>query len=450
MALLHGQKETFREVRLRAGSVLLLLVFAVTVFVSVDGCGKREETNGKVQLTYWSSTNPDEITLAEELTREWNEAHPDTQVILQPLPEGRSGEEVLIVASAGRTTPDICSNVSPTITPLLAKTNALFPLDMFADGRSFIRDRLPDNMEGTFVNTNGKLYQIPWKGNPIMVQYNVGLLRDVGVKHLPRTWSEWNDAADRVTRDTNGDGRPDIWMADIQVESEWRRRLFDFYTFYIAASNGGTLLKDGKVDFDNPTAVAVFSFFAEGFNRGWYPRTILSGDQFLQEHFAAHVTGPWNIAHTERFKPKGMEYAFGPIPVPDTMKHSTYTFGDPKSIGIFSTCKHPEAAWAFAKHLISRKADLMLLETTNQLPLRRGLLTDSLYKHYFNRNPMMLPFAEKVPTTVGFDQNTALQEVFDAVDGAFDEASIHNAVDPAEAIHRAAQRSRHILSMRGG
>ncbi|MFH0881355.1 MAG: extracellular solute-binding protein [bacterium] len=428
----------------------ILALAGMVLLLSISGCRGGRDSVSTVKLTYWSSTNPEEIKLSERLTQEWNQAHPDTQVILQPLPEGRSGEEVLIVASAGGTTPDICSNVSPTITPLLAKANALLPLDIFEDGRSFIRERLPEGMEKTFVNSDGKLYQIPWKGNPIMVQYNVGMLRDVGVTKLPRTWSEWNAAAARVTRDTNGDGRPDNWMADIQVESEWRRRLFDFYTFYIAATNGCTLLKDGQVDFDNPIALAVFSFFAEGFNRGWYPRTILSGDQFLQQHFAAHVSGPWNIAHTERFKPEGFEYAFGPIPVPDTMRQSLYTFGDPKSIGIFSTCEHPEAAWEFVKHLISRRSDLLLLEVANQLPLRRDLLTDSLYKDYFQRNPMMLPFAEKVPTTIGFDQNTALQEVFDAVDGAFDEGAIHNAVDPADAIRHAAERSRHILRMRGG
>ncbi len=449
--LIRARQESDSSDAKSAGrTALFLMAVGILGVMLANGCAAEKSSTSRVRLTYWSSTNPDEIRLSEQLTQEWNEAHPDTQVILQPLPEGRSGEEVLIVASAGGTTPDICSNVSPTISPLLAKANALIPLDRFSDGRSFIHDRLPEGMDSIFVNSDGKLYQVPWKGNPIMVQYNLGLLKQVGITELPRTWSEWNYAAARVTRDTDGDGNPDVWMADIQVESEWRRRLFDFYTFYIAASNGRMLLKNGQVDFNNKIAEAVFTFFAKGFNEGWYPRTILSGDQFLQQHFAAHVTGPWNIAHTERFKPKGFEYGFGPIPVPDTMQASVYTFGDPKSIGIFSTCKHPEAAWEFVKYLISRRADMLLLEVANQLPLRRGLLTDSLYENYFKRNPMMLPFAEKVPTTVGFDQNTALQEVFDAVDGAFDEAAIHNAVTPKVALMRAAQRSHHILSARGG
>lgn len=416
----------------------------------MTGCRSSSPVGDGVRLVYWSSTNPDEIALAEQLTSEWNAAHPDTQVVLQPLPEGRSGEEVLIIAAAGNTTPDICSNLPPVIVPLLARAGSLVPLDRFPDGRAKMEARLPEGSLRDYIGSDDSLYQIPWKGNPIMVQYNLGVLRDAGVTQLPTTWGEWNRAAEKVARDLNGDGHLDVWMADIQIDSEWRRRLFDFYVFYIAATDGRTLMEDGKIDFERPEAVAVLDFFREGFQNKWYPQSILVGDMFLQNRFAAHITGPWNIAHTERFKPEGFEYDFGPIPIPDEMDTSRYTFGDPKSIGIFSTSKHPEAAWEFVKYLTSRHADLLLLEKANQLPLRRGLLTDTLYTDYFTQNPHMRLFATRVPFAVGFDQNPALQEVFDAVNSAFDASAIHQVKKPSTALEEAAARSRHILSVRGG
>jgi multiple sugar transport system substrate-binding protein len=414
------------------------------------GCERSSPRGDGIQLVYWSSTNPDEIALAERLTDEWNTAHPDTQVVLQPLPEGRSGEEVLIIAAAGNTTPDICSNLPPVIVPLLAKAGSLVPIDRFESGRATMEQRLPDGSLRDYLHSDDSLYQVPWKGNPIMVQYNLGVLRDAGVTKLPRTWSEWNEAAEKVTRDLNGDGHDDVWMADIQIESEWRRRLFDFYVFYIAATEGRTLLDHGKVDFERDRAQEVLEFFAEGYENGWYPHSILVGDMFLQNRFAAHVTGPWNIAHTERLKPDGFEYDFGPIPIPDDMDTSRYTFGDPKSIGIFSSTKHPEAAWRFVRFLTSRHADLLLLEQANQLPLRRDLLSDTLYADYFNSHPRMRVFATRVPYAVGFDQHPALQEVFDAVNTAFDAAAIHGIKTPGQALKEAAEHSRHILSVRGG
>ncbi|MCF7802512.1 MAG: extracellular solute-binding protein, partial [Candidatus Marinimicrobia bacterium] len=311
-------------------------------------CSSGDSSDSGYLLTYWSSTNPYEIQLAKELVDTWNASRPDAKVKLQPLPEGRSGEEVLIIAAAGGTAPDICSNVPPIIVPLLAKANALVPVDSFGDGRSYLAERIPTELLQTFVALDGQLYQIPWKGNPIMVQYNLGILDEVGFDHLPETWSEWDSLAALVSGDIDGDGRDDRWMADINIISEWRQRLFDFYPFFIAASHGQTLLTNNReINFNRPITERIFEFYARGFREQWYANSIWIGDQFLMGHMAAHITGPWNIAHTERFKPTGFRYAFGSIPVPDGFTGDHYTFGDPKSIGIFSTSQHKQEAWEF-------------------------------------------------------------------------------------------------------
>ena len=426
----------------------LLLLMLPFLFVQCSRTESRE--SGLVTITYWPSTNPYEIELAREMASQWNAVHPDTQVVVQPLPEGRSGEEVLIIAAAGGTAPDICSNVGPVIVPLLAKAGALIPVDRFPGARDFMESRLPEGMISGFVGSDDSLYQIPWKGNPILVQYNDAILREGGFDRPPRTWSEWDTLAARISGDTDGDGRDDRWMADINIVAEWRQRLFDFYAFYIAASGGKTLLTpDGKVDFNNPVAVKVFDFFANGFKKGYYANSIWVGDVFLQGKMAAHVTGPWNIAHTEHMKPEGFEYSFGPIPVPDEFEGKEYTFGDPKSIGIFTTSKHPQAAWNFVHFMLTRQSDLRLLQITNQLPLRRNLLSDSLFVPYFQTNPMMVQFADHVSTTRGFDQNTALQEVFDAVCTSFEAACILGRWDLQMAVEKAGKRSEHLLSLRG-
>jgi len=426
----------------------VVLGFASAVFLY--GCARENTGSQKVVLDYWPSTNPYEIALAEKLVEEWNTLHPDTLVLLQPLPEGRSGEEVLIIAAAGGTAPDVCSNLPPIIVPLLARANALIKIDDFSDGRQFLEDRVPSGLLHNFIALDGNMYQIPWKGNPIMVQYNTGILKEEGIDKIPETWSEFIITARKVTKDRDGNGFYDRWMLDANITAEWRQRLFDFYAFYIAASNGKTLLTDNRyVDFENDDAVKVFDLFALGYEEGWIPYTMFVGDAFLRGAICAHITGPWNIAHTEKRKPEGFEYDFGPIPVPDDYTGGKFTFGDPKSIGIFSTSKHPGAAWEFVKFLISKEADRELLEMCHQLPLRNDLLEDSLYSAYFQNNPKMIKFAELVPFTRGFDQNPALQEVFDAVNQEYDAASIQRMIDSKTAISRAAKRSAKILKARG-
>ncbi|MCB2211666.1 extracellular solute-binding protein [bacterium] len=431
---------------LKSTCKLLLFVAAGLLML---GCSRTQESDG-VRLLMWSATNPQEIDHARALVNAWNEAHPDTLIVLQPLPEGRSGEEVLIIAAAGKTAPDICTNIPPVIAPLLADAGALVPLDSIAGARESIRARMPAELFETFVDGDGLLYQVPWKGNPILIQYNTTMLRACGVEKLPETWSEFATAAEMVVADLDGDGGIDRWMNIINPISEWRQRLFDFYPFFIAATGGETLLKDGQVNFDRPETEQVFAFFQQGFERKWFSRSVFAGDAFVVgERFASRVTGPWNIAYTERFKGTDFTYEFGPIPVPDDYEGTKYTFGDPKSIGIFSTTKYPDVAWEFIEFYTSRSADLKLLEYTSQLPLRDGLLADTLYADYFATHPRMVQFAEQVPFTRGFDQNPVMQEVFDALAAQFDAVCIHSRRTPEEGVARAAERSETALRLRG-
>ncbi len=45
---------------------------------------------------------------------------------------------------------------------------------------------------------------------------------------------------------------------------------------------------------------------------------------------------------------------------PMIMTGPVYTYGDPKNIVIFKTCKNPQAAWNYIKTLISDEGDLRL------------------------------------------------------------------------------------------
>jgi multiple sugar transport system substrate-binding protein len=126
--------------------------------------------------------------------------------------------------------------------------------------------------------------------------------------------------------------------------------------------------------------------------------------------------------------------------VPDAYEGPAYTFGDYKNIVIFSTTRHPEEAWRFAKFLVSEAADLKLLEATKQIPVRQGLLTDSLYAGFFARNPKVRPFAEIAPYTRGEDGVGSLQEILDAIAQQFEAAAVYRVYSPEEATRRTLAR----------
>lgn len=398
-----------------------------------------------IKLTYWCASNPQEIKLAKELVGKWNSMHDDVKIDLQPIPASQSSEEVLLAAIAGKTTPDICSNMWPGAMDDFVLSGGLVRLDQFPDFVDYITERVPKDLLESFRSPDGHFYQIPWKTNPLMIIYNVKMFREAGVDQTPKTYSEFLEAAKKITKDIDGDGMIDQWFGYRSLKPIWWQRLFDYYTFYIAASGGKTLFNDSEIIFDNEASVKVFKLFQDIYANGYFPITEFQGDNFIAERLATNITGPWNIAHIEKFKSPDFEYDIFPIPVPDDYSGPVYTYGDHKNIAIFSTTKFPKEAWAFAKFLVSPESDLRLLEICSQIPIRKNLITDSLYTEYFTSHPKIVKFAQQAPLTRGVDGVSDLKEIFDGISQEYEVCAIYNKRSAEEAVRNAAKRAKVII-----
>ena len=393
------------------------------------------------ELLYWSANNPYEQEVARAVVKEWNELHPDMPVHHQPIPEGQSSEEVILAAIAGRTTPDIYSNAWPGDVEFYVRAKALVAFDQFADCDSLLSSRCAADVVAQARSRDGKLYQMPWKTNPIMMMYNVKLFQQAGFNRAPTTYSEYFAAAQKLRQSLS------CWMGISDIRMLWWQRFFDFYPLYLAASGGNTLVAGDSVLFENESAVAVMNFLQTVYREDYFPKQKMtsSSDFLLLGKAGSRFTGPWEITHAEKFKPAGFEYDFAPMPVPDDHTGPVYTYGDLKNIVIFSTCQRPQAAWEFVKFMVSRKNDLRLLEIASQLPLRKGLLNDALFADYFARNPRMVAFARQAEYVRGIDQSPVMKEIFDAISQEYEAAVVYAAKSPEQAVHDAAKRVRLIL-----
>ena len=422
------------------------VIFLILVFLA---CGNHSDKNqaSKITLTYWSANNQYEINLAKYLVKEWHKIHPNVRIKHQPIPEGRSSEEVVLAAVVGKKTPDVYSNMWPGDIELYVRAGALVQLDSFADFDSFTTDRFSGDVLEQARSKNGHIYQILWKTNPIMMVYNKKMFREVGFEVPPRTYQEFLTAAEKITRDTDGDGYTDRWIGITQILVTWWQRFFDFYTLYIAASGGRTLLSKGKVDFNNEASIEVFRFLQTLFTNGYFPRERMDAraDVFIHKKVATRFTGPWAITQIEKFRSPDFEYDFAPVPRPGRCTGPTYTYGDYKSIVLFNNTKHPQWAWEFAKFLVSKHADLKLLEIADQLPLRKDILNDSLFIPYFQKHPKKVTFAQQAKYVRGADSSPVLREIFDAISKEFEASVIYGVKSPEEAVRSAAKRAELIM-----
>lgn len=440
-------KETVMNLQVMHRSILVLLV---CLPITLIGCSERKTPQGSaegttVELTYWPAPNPQEVQLADTLVRRWNRRHPSVRVHMQSIPVSQSTEEVLLAAIAGKTTPDVCSNIWPGALSEYIRAGGLIRLDQFSDFDSVALGRTPRDLLEPFRSNDGHYYQIPWKTNPVMMFYNVRMFEAAGVTEAPRTYSAFLHAAKRLTRDLDGDGQTDVWAGERDIRPIWWQRLFDFYPFYIAASSGKTLFRSGSPDFQDSSAEAVFRFFRRCYGDNYFPHTYFQGgDPFLLEKKATHFAGSWEIATLRSLAPN-IRYDVAPLPVPDQHKGIVYTYGDYKNIGIFGTTKHPSEAWEFVKYLLKAEHDMLLLKITDQIPVRGDLLTNPMFAGYFKDNPKMVKFAQQAIVTRGVDAAPDLKEILDAISQEYEACAVYGRITPEEAVRNAFSRTKMIV-----
>lgn len=100
----------------------------------------------------------------------------------------------------------------------------LLQLDEYAQKHDPELDDVIPAFRELYLKWQGKLYALPFDGDVLNLYYRTDLFNDPQEKEAfrarygyelapPATWDEWLDVAEFFTRDTDGDGRIDLWGA---------------------------------------------------------------------------------------------------------------------------------------------------------------------------------------------------------------------------------------------
>jgi len=411
---------------------------------------ESREVAGPIVLTYWPAANPAETGLAMRLAEQWNAENPDVQVRVQPLPAGRSSEEVLLAAIVARATPDVSSNVSSALLARLVRAGGVVRLDDRVATAARLRERTTAAMLSSLRLPDGGIYAFPWKTNPEMMMYNVDVLAAAGVQP-PRTHTQLLEALRRLGRDTDGDGRLDRWGLWANLKTTWYERFYDFYPLYLASSGGRTIVMHDTVVFENAAAAAALEVLRRGFAEGTLPKSNFAQgrDPFIDGTVAMKIIGPWFIKELNELKVSGLRYDVTPVPSADgTPEQNRYAFADLRNIAIFSTTRHPEAAARFVAYLTSPAADRMMIEDASQLPYRRRLAWDARFTAALARWPSLATYAAYVGRTRDIDLDPDVVEIFDLLSEAYEGAAVYGTVPVRHALARAAAEARKIIDAR--
>lgn len=351
--------------------------------------GGAEQTSGPIEI--WYSNNAQEIEWAQAQVEAWNDEHPDQQVTAQEIPAGDTSEEVITAAITAGNAPCLIYNTSPAAVPAFQRQGGLVALDEFDGAVDFVRERSGDIVD-QYTSSDGKLYQLPWKANPVMIIYNKELFEQAGLDPDDpplATYDEFHETARQLVEDT--DVRAAIYPAPT---SQFFQSWFDFYPLFAAETGGTQLVEDGQAQFAGDAGIAVAEFWRSLYDDGLAPREEAQGDSFAEGVTAMNTAGPWAVSvYTD------IDWGVVPPPTSEgTPPDETWTFSDVKSVGLYTACENQATAWEFLEFTMSEEADRALLETTGQMPVRTDL-TDT-FSDFFEENPQYEVFADQASRIV--------------------------------------------------
>jgi multiple sugar transport system substrate-binding protein len=391
-------------------------------------------------VVFWESTNAQESAFTKQIVNAWNKAHSDIHIQLQDIPAGASTEEVFASAIAAHKTPDITNNLLPAVVPQYSTNGGLYQLDKLPDFVSYMTARMPAGTLTQFRSADGHYYQVPWKANPVMIIYRADLLKQAGYSSFPTTYSSFLAMLKAVKAKT---GVNPIFPT---IDSTWYQRFFDFYPFYLAQSNGKTLLNSSanKSIFQDNGATRVMDLWKQIFALNLAPKSNSTADKWAVKNEAMYIAGPWG-PNGEIFQHNSasISWAVAPIPLPDGMSAQPYpyTYSDPKNITIFATSHNPQQAWTFIKYYIDAANDKAFLEKTWEFPYRKELVQNPAgYSPLFRQYPQLMQFAKQMSHSVGLDNASQFIRVFDALSQAWESSVISGSQSTSSAVQSAASK----------
>ena len=184
---------------LRFGGIATVVVLLLAACTGDGGGSTAASANGaKGPIKIWYS-NKRGGQLGQGHGGGLEHGPPGQQVTGEEIPAGKSSEEVIGAAITAGNTPCLIFNTAPAAVPQFQKQGGLVALDSFPDGAQYIKDRTGD-LADQYKSSDGKMYQLPWKSNPVVLFYNKDVFAKAGLdpekpKLRPRRPSSWTRPA---------------------------------------------------------------------------------------------------------------------------------------------------------------------------------------------------------------------------------------------------------------
>jgi len=330
----------------------LAMVFAFTAFAA-----------DKVTVTHWYwADNPKYSATMQQMAADFNATNgKGITVVAQEYPwDGGAYSETLFRAVMGGGGPDT-SSFKLTSTPLFTANNLLVNLDSHLNSwkdKSLIEASLYDTMRQ--ASGTKSVYVMPWNTQVLYVYYRPSLMKKAGIG-VPKTYAEFLEAAKKLTMDSNGDGKTDVYGFGMRGAKGGQAPWGSFIW-----ARGGNFEK-----MDSPQAIQGMQDYVDLFKNGYAPPTApMDGFQEIIANFKSGKTA-MTVHHIG--SSAGMIETFGDdvdaFPFPGGVGKWT-SMGDTENV-MLKSAKNKDAAFEWLAYLATGKGQETWCTVTGNVPVSK-------------------------------------------------------------------------------
>jgi multiple sugar transport system substrate-binding protein len=405
------------------------------------GSGSSRDADGRTVIRFWNGfTGPDGKTM-EAIVQQFMAENPDVRVRMQIIPWGTYYDKVTLALAYGGA-PEVFI-LHATRMPEFASYDALHALDDLyaaetAGGASPLAESnfAPIPWHASFFG--GHQYALPLDVHPIGLYYNTRLFEEAGIVDAagkakpPTDWTGFIDAAHRLTRDTDGDGRVDQWGFNFT----WQRT--NFVTF-LAQHGGSILTPDGKQgalsSSESVRAADVMRDLIDRYRVAPRPEGVDAWLAFRQGKVGMVMEGIYMLSSLE--EQKGLAFAGAPVPrfgpKPGAWAGS-HLLCQPRGIAPDVS----RAAWRLMRYISDHSLDWA---RGGQVPARRDIRESAA----FQALPVQSQFARQLPYVQYEPLHPKANAIGPFIDPAI-EASLLDLQTPEAAFADADRRMNQVLA----
>ncbi|MFI1940593.1 ABC transporter substrate-binding protein [Streptomyces purpureus] len=346
-------------VRTRRTAAALASAAAMALFTAActgsGAGGASDDPKARTTLTFWHGWSaPGEVKAIEANVRSFEKKFPHIRVnIVKNITDDKLNQAL---RAGGSNAPDVVSSFTTDNVGRFCTTGALADLKPFLEKSKIDPATTFLPQMAKYTEHDGKRCAVPLLGDAYGLYYNKKAFAEAGITAPPKTLSEFDAVAKKLTK-TKGDSYEQLgFMPNFQgYETTFEHYATQFGVQYFDADGKSNLARD-------PAAKALFTWQKNlaaqlgGFRKLEKFRTGL-GDEWGPKHpfhtgqVAMQLDGEWR---GKMAKDAGLPFEIGaaPLPVPDDQAGEYgkgYLSGT--ILGIANTSKKQNAAWELVKYL---------------------------------------------------------------------------------------------------